>query len=1064
MIFCSVEIPNIAQQQDILPRVIPNSPTSAELGRFGAVPVGLFTGTAQINIPLYELKTNNLSLPITLNYSSNGLKVDKVASWVGMDWSLEAGGVINRIVKGKPDDKFPLVNYPDGLRDSLKWVEFVQNNKPNDTENDIYVYSFPGGTGKFIFDYNGNAITIPSEKLKISKNSNYTSFTITKLDGTQYIFSAVEYSVCLNGDCGYGEIPVSWYLSQIISPTKEKINFYYSAPYFIEYYSGLYQAVSALEPGSVPPNCQFDASSTENDHRAKGIGTKSHTVHLDSIVSAGFGKILFNSSKDRLDLVDDYKLNSIDIYNFKNEKIKSIEFNYTYPKGLVIYTDEFDGQLYSPHYNELKYRLFLSKLHILNPAKTDSLKYSFEYNNLDTIPPRLSFAQDHWGYFNGKQTNSSFFPTNDAGMSSNLRLAEIISNNNYRCSREPDGKYSFHGMLEKVTYPTNGYTVFEYEPNIASEKEYGGNRVARTLDYSSENSTPGITRYFYNNYLSLNSSSGNCHSILSYSKKYSLGEQNCKMESFTGTRIVYYTPEYDSEVSSSLFSLYSNGNYHIVYPVVTISHGDNFENGGEEHKFMDVQDENAINFNYLGQNIIPIPQSNLGWATGKKINEKYLKNINGTLKVIKEVNYNYKTDELRNKQVIKNLAFQYARTIPDGTIVDENSYAQCYDVMEYKLYSEWMPLISKVTKIYDGNGLNPLIETENFQYENEYHQLLTRHSLIESSGIKQITKSRYAGDYTFILKQSCVDDYTSSKTLNFNKYSQSIYQCYMDSVNCVNNCNLISDPEARNTCLYSCRREICRQNALITFISDTINCYNSYIECQGLNSDTEPIFSLKSAYQLSKPVEEQTLESKGDSVKLISGKFTKYKLVNENIVPDSIFMLNTDFPLNDTLISTLENNKLKYNSHYEAVVKFDKFDSGGNILEYHKVDNIRTSFYWGYSNTLPVIKAENVTYDELKEAVFLSNGNFQKLLDDIGELTSENQKNIWSNFNTNLIGNLPTGSFVTTYTYKPLIGITSQTDPNGQTTYYEYDDSGRLKCIKDNNGNILKTYEYHYQQ
>ncbi|MFO8165327.1 MAG: hypothetical protein R6T98_12465 [Desulfatiglandales bacterium] len=45
-----------------------------------------------------------LTLPITLNYSSNGLKVDKIASWVGFDWSLSAGGIITRNVAGVPDN------------------------------------------------------------------------------------------------------------------------------------------------------------------------------------------------------------------------------------------------------------------------------------------------------------------------------------------------------------------------------------------------------------------------------------------------------------------------------------------------------------------------------------------------------------------------------------------------------------------------------------------------------------------------------------------------------------------------------------------------------------------------------------------------------------------------------------------------------------------------------------------------------------------------------------------------------------------------------------------------
>lgn len=55
----------------------------------------------------------------------------------------------------------------------------------------------------------------------------------------------------------------------------------------------------------------------------------------------------------------------------------------------------------------------------------------------------------------------------------------------------------------------------------------------------------------------------------------------------------------------------------------------------------------------------------------------------------------------------------------------------------------------------------------------------------------------------------------------------------------------------------------------------------------------------------------------------------------------------------------------------------------------------------------------------------------------------------------------PSTALMTTYTYVPVIGITSTCSANNMIQYYVYDALGRLKQIIDIDGNIIKTIEYH---
>lgn len=67
--------------------VVPPSPNVSAMVEYGRTPIGTYTGTANISIPIYEVRTGDLSFPITLSYSgTGGIKVEDVASWVGLGW------------------------------------------------------------------------------------------------------------------------------------------------------------------------------------------------------------------------------------------------------------------------------------------------------------------------------------------------------------------------------------------------------------------------------------------------------------------------------------------------------------------------------------------------------------------------------------------------------------------------------------------------------------------------------------------------------------------------------------------------------------------------------------------------------------------------------------------------------------------------------------------------------------------------------------------------------------------------------------------------------------------
>ncbi|WP_298759123.1 RHS repeat domain-containing protein [uncultured Psychroserpens sp.] len=144
----------------------------------------------------------------------------------------------------------------------------------------------------------------------------------------------------------------------------------------------------------------------------------------------------------------------------------------------------------------------------------------------------------------------------------------------------------------------------------------------------------------------------------------------------------------------------------------------------------------------------------------------------------------------------------------------------------------------------------------------------------------------------------------------------------------------------------------------------------------------------------------------------------------------------------------------------EDRIQFKNYDSDGNLLEVSREDGMNICYIYGYDKTLPVAKIENATYNQIQSyANSIQNASDN---DTSSCLASEScNENSLRDAQTNLRNAFP-NAMVTTYTYDPLIGVTSMTDPKGYTVYYEYDELHRLVRVKDQDGKILSENKYHY--
>jgi hypothetical protein len=550
------------------------SPTAASLGKYADIPVFYHTGVPQINIPLYTVKEGPLQLPVSLSYHASGLKVMEYASWVGAGWSLNAGGVITRTVQGGPDDRglnaartthghFHDYGYnkylfssgggtcgsppcPTGASYPADDASFAQGIK--DGEPDLYFYNFAGRTGKFYFHDDRTPVLVPQQDLKIepiladeSVNTAYIfmlGFIVTTPDGTKYYFGknqlsdgnpdAWETTNTINThtttSTSHAEVS-SWFLNQIVSADGQfSIKLIYQSEKSSQYTLSMFPVFNTYTSGGV--------LGSFGDYEYDLAKNFINGLRLSKIVFTN-GTINFTPGAVRTDVGDYNSTVMADVANSEAKTLGTIEITngvnackkfklfYGYFQDTVSPLNGFYKTSFPILANIAsdKYRLRLDSVQELSCDNTISIPvHKFTYYT-DRVPRKLTFGQDHWGYFNGVTTNESLVP------SYTLNGGPIGGAN-----RDPAWPAMRGGTLKRITYPTGGYSEFEYE----AHDTYGSittydDSLRQTLNagYTASTTTQTIYMTFSGNAYQVvltNSNSGGVANLYIYNSSNTLIE------------------------------------------------------------------------------------------------------------------------------------------------------------------------------------------------------------------------------------------------------------------------------------------------------------------------------------------------------------------------------------------------------------------------------------------------------------------------------------------------------------------------------------------------------------
>ena len=736
--------------------------------KYGEVGASLHSGTVNLSIPIYTYQDNDFTIPIALNYASNGYVANVRPGILGPDWVLDAGGKISVDVRGTHDlsasgsyksyylyhldtlagssgayirhsnFKDEDVQYgalaPEIIYATQGGFDISSSNTAYYAEPDFFHFNFMGYTGTFHLGLNNNVYVYDTNgdnklhKIEFNGSNNNMNIVITDKLGYVYEFASINTDGLYGAD-GKDSQKVCYNLTTITSPNGRIASFNY---FPIDKIS--YRPTSFSLQGVV-----FDY--TDDDNPISCNERYTDTRVLESKLST---QMLTSISVNNNTIVEfvytDYEIGSDeqwcenisypyeDIY--ENRILSSIKAVNPYVSGnsVIRQADFFYLHTDNPLVN------YLSSVTISGEGS-----YSFEYNGIPntSIPLLGTFSVDHWGYYNGNSVPGMLEFVEESTSS----LEETIVSN----YRNPDASYAQRGMLERITYPTGGYSCLEYEahsyskafvrnsgnsfiPQLVNQSGIcGGLRIKSVSNHLADGTQMNKKNYSYTN------ADGSSSGILLYFPKYWL-KYSASASNSVGIA-------YSDNVNYWSNNLISHNGSHIEYSTVTQTNSDNskevfhFSNSAISDKYRDslvVSNVVAELTKRVGPWSISDPYSHIlnivtPLLSKKAERGKLLKHeiyAAGIATPVKEITYTYDTTRTLSTDTYPVYLIRRFGHVP--------------------VYTDNWRLISKTEK--ENNGTTSVTRTETYTY-NALGQLGST-TVTASNGTQEITRYTYPYDHS----------------------------------------------------------------------------------------------------------------------------------------------------------------------------------------------------------------------------------------------------------------------------------------------------------------------------